>query len=124
MNKKSNFKYRMRSIIQIISVVTGSLLCLAGLVLVLLGLTGSIEWVLQAGSLTSRIGNASPGVFFTLVGYMILRLNRNSPSQLTGTQSVVVEGISSLDRGDLGCLILVAIVAIALLLYALIVRLA
>lgn len=50
----------------------GGAACLGGLVLILLGLSGQIEWILQAGGLNSRLANASPGALFAVIGLVIL----------------------------------------------------
>lgn len=38
--------------------------CLSGLLLVLLGFSGKIEWFIQAKGFSTRLANASPGAFF------------------------------------------------------------
>lgn len=50
----------------------GGVACLGGLLLILLGLSGHIEWILQAGALSSRLANASPGALFAVIGLVIL----------------------------------------------------
>ena len=107
MGSLGNSTDRINLVTKIVGVITGSVLCIAGLVLTLLGLSGSIEWVLQAGDLTSRLGNASHGVFFTVIGYLVLKLyrpkiaNRNDKciGKITGT-------LSRMAPSDLGCFIL------------------
>jgi len=37
-----------------------------------LGLSGSIDWILEANSLKSRLTNASPGVIFVIAGITLL----------------------------------------------------
>lgn len=56
----------------IIGIVVGALICSAGLALIVLGLTGSIEWIVKVGSFSSRLANASPGAFFALIGSGII----------------------------------------------------
>jgi hypothetical protein len=56
----------------IIGIVIGGIFCISGLILSCLGLTGSIEWIFKAGSLSSKISNASPGVLLCLMGMVIL----------------------------------------------------
>lgn len=49
----------------------GGLLAIAGFVLSILGLSGSIEWLVKTPGLTSKLTNASPGVVFALLGLVI-----------------------------------------------------
>jgi len=50
----------------------GGVACLGGLLLTILGLSGQIEWILEAAGFTSRLANASPGIVFEIVGLFIL----------------------------------------------------
>ncbi len=56
----------------LIGMCTGAVLCMAGVVFVVLGLAGSIEWIIKAGGLESRLSNASPGAFFAVVGLVVM----------------------------------------------------
>lgn len=56
----------------IIGIIMGSTICLAGLTLILLGLTGSIEWIVKVGTFSSKLVNASPGAFFSVIGLIII----------------------------------------------------
>ena len=56
----------------ILGISIGALFCIAGFVIAILGLTGSIEWVFEAGGLKSRLSNASPGAFFALLGMIVI----------------------------------------------------
>jgi hypothetical protein len=56
----------------LIGQVVAAFFLLCGFVMSILGLTGSVEWVLDVGGAKSRLVNASPGVFFALVGAVIL----------------------------------------------------
>lgn len=56
----------------IMGIVVGSMFCVAGFVLAVLGLNGSIEWVFEASSIKSRMSNASPGAIFALMGMIVL----------------------------------------------------
>ena len=56
----------------IIGIIVGAVFCIAGFIITVMGLTGSIEWLLQVGNFTSKLANAGPGVFFALVGMLIL----------------------------------------------------
>ena len=53
----------------ILGIIIGACVLVAGFVLSMLGLTGSIEWVLEAGSIKTRLANAGPGVVFAVIGY-------------------------------------------------------
>jgi hypothetical protein len=50
----------------------GGVACLGGLLLIVLGLSGQIDWILQAGAFSSRLANASPGALFAVIGLVIL----------------------------------------------------
>src|SRR2546425_564878 len=50
----------------------GVLLIFVGVGLCVAGLNGSIEWILTAKGWGSRLANASPGVFFSLLGFFIV----------------------------------------------------
>jgi len=56
----------------LIGIIVGALFCLSGLIITILGLSGSIEWVFEAVDVKSRLTNAGPGVFFALLGMLIL----------------------------------------------------
>ncbi|MBW8002331.1 MAG: hypothetical protein FVQ80_09970 [Planctomycetes bacterium] len=56
----------------ILGIVTGALFCCAGFVIICMGLTGSVEWVFEAGSVTTRLSNAGPGVALSLMGMIII----------------------------------------------------
>ena len=50
----------------------GVLAMLAGFILSIAGVAGSIDWIVESNSLTGRLTNATPGVFFVFVGMLIL----------------------------------------------------
>lgn len=56
----------------VMGISAGTLFCVAGFVLMFLGLTGTIEWVIETADLTSRLLNASPGVVLALMGMIIV----------------------------------------------------
>ena len=56
----------------ILGIIIGGIFCIAGFILGCLGLAGSIEWIFQAGSFSSKMSNASPGVLLCLMGMIIL----------------------------------------------------
>ena len=108
MSSTENSTDRIDFATKIIGAITGSLLCIAGLVLTLLGLSGSIEWVIEAAGLTSRLGNASPGVFFTVIGYLVLRLYRPKIASGNSKQIGKMTGtLSRMDPGEFGCFVLI-----------------
>jgi hypothetical protein len=53
-------------------IIVGALFCLSGFFITIMGLTGSIEWILEAQNLKSKLTNASPGVFFAFLGMIII----------------------------------------------------
>jgi hypothetical protein len=56
----------------IMGITFGGIFCVAGFIIAILGLTGTIELVFEAGGLRSRLANACPGAFFALMGMIIL----------------------------------------------------
>lgn len=49
-------------------IIGGYVLIIAGIVVMLLGLNGNIEWVMEAAGFTSRLANASPGIVIIIAG--------------------------------------------------------
>lgn len=58
----------------IMGIAIGGLISLLGIFLLLFGLTGSIEWLVNAGGLSSKLINASPGLVIVVVGMVIIIL--------------------------------------------------
>lgn len=56
----------------ILGISIGAIFCIFGLVISIMGLTGSIEWIFEASDFKSRISNAGPGVIFGLFGMIII----------------------------------------------------
>ena len=52
--------------------VIGGLVLLGGFAMFVMGLSGSVEWILEAGSLKARLANASPGAIFSLIGLFVM----------------------------------------------------
>jgi hypothetical protein len=50
----------------------GGLVLLGGIILSLLGISGSIEWLVEAVGITSKLTNASPGIVIAMIGAAIL----------------------------------------------------
>lgn len=63
---------RMHLWATILGIIVGAFFAVSGFVITILGFTGSIEWFFKAGNFTSKLGNAGPGVFFALLGMLIL----------------------------------------------------
>jgi hypothetical protein len=51
--------------------VLATVLMLGGATLILIGLTGSIDLMVEAGGLRSRLVNASPSALFVLLGFLL-----------------------------------------------------
>ena len=63
-------------IIVLISLI-GGIGCLAtGIVLTVLGFTGSIEWIVEAPGFTSKLINASPGIVLMIIGFWLTLKSR------------------------------------------------
>lgn len=56
----------------LLGIAVGAMVFVGGFVLAVLGLAGAIEWIVEAGSASSRLSNASPGVVFAVAGMVIL----------------------------------------------------
>ena|ERR1700688_4288640 len=74
----------------VIGLVVGTILCLGGLAIVIMGFTGSITWLVQGAGLSSKLYNASPGVMFAAFGLVVLwrfkpRIEERKKSSSTGT---------------------------------------
>lgn len=53
---------------QWIGITIGTLIFIAGFIITILGVVGSINWILKLPGFESRLINATPGVFFALLG--------------------------------------------------------
>jgi hypothetical protein len=62
--------------VSMVSLVLGALATTAGVVLTMLGLTGTIQWSFSGFGINSKLANASPGIFLCVVGVLIIALNR------------------------------------------------
>ena len=63
-------------IIVLISLIGGIGCLIAGIVLTVLGFTGSIEWIVEASGFTSRLINASPGIVLMIIGFWLTLKSR------------------------------------------------
>lgn len=71
-------------IIVLISLIGGIGCIIAGIILTILGFTGSIEWIVEASGFTSRLVNASPGIVLMIIGFWLTlksRLNIKAKKQ-------------------------------------------
>ena len=71
-------------IIVLISLIGGIGCIIAGIILTILGFTGSIEWIVEASGSTSRLINASPGIVLMIIGFWLTlksRLNIKAKKQ-------------------------------------------
>lgn len=56
----------------IIGILVGAVFALAGFVLVLLGVSGAIDWLVEMDDFKAKMINAGPGVVFAVLGTIIL----------------------------------------------------
>ena len=63
-------------IIILISLIGGLGCLIAGIVLTVLGFTGSIEWIIEVSGFTSRLINASPGIVLMILGLFLTLKSR------------------------------------------------
>lgn len=56
----------------LVGIAIGGLFLIGGVVSLLLGVTGTIEWIVTGGGIESRLSNAAPGAFISLLGAIIL----------------------------------------------------
>lgn len=88
----------------VLGISVGVLFCVGGLVIIILGFTGSIEWILEVNSLTSKLVNASPGAFFALLGMLIVWRYRPMPHEslrISPTRNVEYKIVSPDQRSSL-----------------------
>jgi hypothetical protein len=52
--------------------ILGAALIFTGVGLCIAGISGSIEWVVSGKGFGSKLANASPGVFFAVMGFLIV----------------------------------------------------
>lgn len=62
--------------IVLISLIGGIGCLVAGIVLTVLGFTGSIEWIVEASGFTSRLINASSGIVLMIIGFWLTLKSR------------------------------------------------
>ncbi|WP_300702119.1 hypothetical protein [Bacteroides sp.] len=63
-------------IIVLISLIGGIGCLIAGLILTILGFTGSIEWIVESAGFTSKLINASPGIVLMIIGFWLTLKSR------------------------------------------------
>lgn len=63
-------------LIALFSMFGGYTLILGGIVLMILGITGSIDWIVEIDGITSKLINASPGLIMVIVGAFIVLKSR------------------------------------------------
>lgn len=56
----------------VFGLVFGAVLTLIGVALCVAGVSGSIDWIVNGKGWSSKLMNASPGVFFSLLGFFII----------------------------------------------------
>jgi hypothetical protein len=56
----------------ILGISIGAFCLILGFIIIILGISGSIEWVFEAGGFTSKLANAGPGVVFAIIGLIII----------------------------------------------------
>jgi hypothetical protein len=63
---------RVYTVAVYMGIAIGGLICIAGLLLAIMGLSGNIEWVVKAAGFGSKLKNAGPGVVFAVIGMLIM----------------------------------------------------
>lgn len=56
----------------ILGLLTGAVFCIAGFVITILGISGSVEWIVEAADFRAKLINAGPGVVFAVLGGVIV----------------------------------------------------
>lgn len=56
----------------ILGIVIGGILSILGVILLAFGLAGSIEWIVKAGNISSKLINASPGIIIVTAGIFLV----------------------------------------------------
>ena len=60
----------------LISLLGGLSCIIAGVVLTILGFSGSIDWIIEVSGFTSRLINACPGIILIIVGAFLIYKSR------------------------------------------------
>lgn len=63
-------------VIILFSLIGGIGCLVAGIVLTVLGFTGSIEWIVEVSGFASRLINASPGIVLIIIGFWLTLKSR------------------------------------------------
>ena len=63
-------------IIVLLSMISGITMIIAGVVFMALGLSGNIEWIVEATDFQSRMINASPGLVLAIAGGILVWKSR------------------------------------------------
>lgn len=63
-------------VLALLSLISGFTMIIAGIVLMILGLSGNVEWIVQAADFQSRLINASPGLVLTFAGSLLVWKSR------------------------------------------------
>ena len=67
--KSANLTYLIGTVL---GILVGMFFCLGGFYIILSGVSGSIEWFFKAGSIQSKLSNASPGIIAVVAGVVII----------------------------------------------------
>ena len=65
-----------------LGIFVGAVVCIGGITICLTGLSGDIEWILEAVGLKSKMINATPGVVIAMLGVLILWRYRPRPFKI------------------------------------------
>lgn len=68
--------------LSLLGMLIGFAFCIAGFAAAVMGLTGSIEWVMGGQNFSSRLSNATPGALFAICGLVVLWRYRPSMTDM------------------------------------------
>jgi len=89
----------------VMGIATGALAFVGGFVLSILGLTGSVQLLVEGAGMTAKLTNASPGVVFCLLGMLIVmrfkpKVTRTVQKRESSSQGYSGGGYYSRSRSD------------------------
>ncbi|NKC19012.1 hypothetical protein CWC29_009145 [Pseudoalteromonas sp. S4498] len=71
----------------VIKLIIAGLMCIGGFVLLILGVTGSVEIVVNAVDIQGKLVNASPGIVFVFLGMLIIIKTHHKSHQIVKLDS-------------------------------------
>lgn len=74
--------------------IFGSVCLIMGFILIVMGLTGNIELVIQGGNINTKVANASPGIVLCILGLVIILYYKPKIKQKKSSNGKTIEIIA------------------------------